>query len=47
MNTRQWARYHLMKLGLAEDVDRITRGGKDYLIAPEEELLEKYPELKV
>jgi hypothetical protein len=47
LNTRQWARYHLMKLGLAEDMDRITRGGKDYLIAPREELLEKHPELKV
>lgn len=46
MSTRQWARYHLMKLGLAEDMDRITRGGKDYLIAPEEELLEHFPELK-
>jgi hypothetical protein len=34
MNTRQWTRYHLMKLDLAEDIDRITRGGKDYLIAP-------------
>jgi transposase len=46
MSTRQWARYHLMKLGLAEDMDSITRGRKDYLIAPEEELLEHFPELK-
>jgi hypothetical protein len=46
MNTRQWTRYHLIKLDLAEDIDRITRGGKDYLIAPKEELLEQYPELK-
>jgi len=35
-----------MKLGLAEDIDRITRGGEDYLIAPKEELHEHYPELK-
>jgi hypothetical protein len=34
-----------MKLDLAEDIDRITLGGKDYLIAPKEELLEQYPEL--
>jgi transposase len=46
LSTRQWARYHLMKLGLAEDIDRITRGGKDYLIAPKEELLEQVPKLK-
>jgi hypothetical protein len=46
LSTRQWARYHLMKLGLAEDIDRIMRGGKNYLIAPKEELLEQYPELK-
>jgi hypothetical protein len=45
LNTRQWARYHLMKLGLVEDMDRISRGGKDYLIAPKEELLEQFPEL--
>jgi transposase len=46
LSTRQWARYHLMKLGLAEDIDRITRGGKDYLIAPKEELLGHDLELK-
>jgi hypothetical protein len=46
LSTRQWARYHLMKLGLPEDLDRITRGGKDYLIAPKVELLEQVPELK-
>ena len=47
MSTRQWARYHLMKLGLAEGMDRITRGGKDYLIAPKQEILEQHPELKI
>lgn len=47
LNTRQWTRYHLTKLGLAEDLDRIRRGGKDYLIASKEELLEQHPELKV
>ena len=46
LNTRQWTRYHLMRLGLADDMDCIKRGGKDYLIAPREELLEQHPELK-
>jgi hypothetical protein len=46
LNTLQWASSHLMKLGLTEDIDRITRGEKDYLIAPKVELLEHCPELK-
>ena len=45
LNTRQWTRYHLMKVSLGKDLDRIGRGGRDYIIAPEQELLELHPEL--
>jgi hypothetical protein len=44
LNTRQWSRYHLMNLGLGKKLDRIRRGGKDYVIAPEEEHLELKPQ---
>ena len=44
LNTRQWTRYHLMNLGLGKNLDRIRRGGKDYVIAPEDELLELKPQ---
>jgi transposase len=46
LNTRQWTRYHLMRLGLGEDLQRIRRGGKDYLIATKEELLKLQAELQ-
>jgi transposase len=44
LNTRQWTRYHLMNLGLGKNLDRIRRGGKDYVIAPEDELLDLKPQ---
>jgi hypothetical protein len=37
MSTRQWARFHLMRLHLGEDLMHITRGGNRYPIAPTEE----------
>lgn len=47
MSTRQWARYHLMRLQLGEDLTHITRGGHRYPIAPIEELQALLPEPKL
>jgi hypothetical protein len=44
MSTRQWTRYHLMRLQLGEDLTHITRGGHRYPIAPIEELQAVLPE---
>ncbi|MFQ5944522.1 MAG: IS110 family transposase [Anaerolineales bacterium] len=46
MSTRQWARYHLMRLQLGEDLTHIMRGGHRYPIAPGEELRALRPELQ-
>jgi transposase len=46
MSTRQWARYHLMRLQLGEDLTYIMRGGNRYPIAPDEELKALLPELQ-
>jgi transposase len=39
MTSRQFVRYHLMHLRLGDDLTRVRRGGKDYLIAPPREVL--------
>ncbi len=52
LNTRQpcarmvWARYHLMRLQLGNDLTHIMRGGHRYSIAPAEELQALLPELQ-
>jgi transposase len=46
MSTRQWARYHLMRLQLGEDLTHIMRGGHRYPLAPTEELQALLPELQ-
>ena len=46
MSTRQWARYHLMRLQLGEDLTHIMRGGNRYPIAPDEEIKALLPELQ-
>jgi len=46
MSTRQWARYHLMRLHLGEDLTHIMRGGNRYPIAPGDEIMELLPEVK-
>jgi len=46
MSTRQWARYHLMRLQLGEDLTHIMRGGNSYPIAPDEEIKALLPELQ-
>jgi transposase len=46
MSIRQWARYHLMRLQLGEDLTHIVRGGNRYPIAPDEELKALLPELQ-
>lgn len=46
MSTRQWARYHLMRLQLGEDLTHIMRGGNRYPIAPGDEIMELLPEVK-
>ena len=46
MSTRQWARYHLMRLQLGEDLTHIMRGGNRYPIAPGDEIIELLPEFK-
>lgn len=43
MSTRQWTRYHLMRLQLGEALTHITRGGNRYPIAPIEEVLPLQP----
>ena len=47
MSTRQWTRYHLMRLQLGEDLTHITRGGHRYPIATIEELQHPLPEPKL
>ena len=46
MSTRQWARYHLMRLQLGEDLTHIMRGGNRYPIAPDEEIKALLPDLQ-
>ena len=46
MSTRQWARYHLMRLQLGEDLTHVMRGGNRYPIAPGDEIMELLPELQ-
>jgi len=46
MSTREWARYHLMRLKLGDDLTHIMRGGNRYPIAPVEELKSLKPELQ-
>jgi transposase len=46
MSTRQWARYHLMRLQIGEDLTQIIRGGNRYPLAPAEELQALLPELQ-
>ena len=45
LNTRQFTRYHLLKLGIGHDLPYVVRGGCKRLIAPVEEVLALRPEL--
>ncbi len=45
LSTSQFIRYHLLKLGLGENLTHITPGGVKRLIASSEELLALYPHL--
>lgn len=46
LNTRQFARYHLLRLRLGNDLSHVTRGRGKYRIAPSEEVLRLKPELQ-
>lgn len=46
LTTRQFIRYHLIRLGLGNELTHIHRGGMKRLIAPPEELLALRPELR-
>lgn len=45
MKTRQFVRYHLMRLGIGEDLTSIERGAYQHRIAPAEEIQALYPGL--
>ena len=46
LTSRQFIRYHLMRLQLGEDLTHIVRGGAKRLIAPAEEVRQLRPELQ-
>lgn len=45
LSTREFVRYHLLRLRLGDDLTHVVRGGKKRLIAPAEEVVAKKPEL--
>ncbi len=46
MRSRQFIRYHLLRLGIGDDVTHITRGGTRRPLATREEILALHPELR-
>lgn len=46
LRSRQFIRYHLLRLGLGDDVTHITRGGTRRPLATREEILAEYPEVR-
>jgi hypothetical protein len=46
LTSRQFIRYHLLRLNLGHDLTHIVRGGAKRLIAPPEEVLALRPELR-
>ena len=46
LSSRQFIRYHLLKLDLGHDLTHVVRGKVRRLIAPTEEVLALYPELR-
>ncbi len=46
MHSRQFIRYHLLRLGLGDDLTHITRGGTRRPLAAPEEILRLHPELR-
>ncbi len=46
LTRRQFVRYHLMRLGLGNELTHIQRGGTKRPLAPMDELLALKPELK-
>jgi transposase len=47
LSRRQFVRYHLMRLGLGQDLTHIVRGGTKRPLAPVAEVLQLRPELQV
>ena len=45
LTTRQFTRYHLLRLKLGDELTHVVRGGAKRLIAPAEEVLTLKPEL--
>ncbi len=46
LRSRQFIRYHLLRLGLGDELTHITRGGTRRPLATREEILAQYPELR-
>jgi hypothetical protein len=46
LTSRQFIRYHLLRLNLGRDLTHVVRGGAKRLIAPPEEVLALRPELR-
>ncbi|MDP9316304.1 MAG: transposase, partial [Chloroflexota bacterium] len=46
LRSRQFIRYHLLRLGLGDDLTHITRGGTRRPLAPPQEILRLHPELR-
>ena len=47
LTRRQFVRYHLLRLGLGQDLTHIVRGGTKRPLAPVDEVLQLRPELQV